>query len=763
MGSSWSSTFSTQSNADTKQILNTILKRLITEVDMHDMYSLADPKMCKEYIVMATSTLDKFFATIRIDKKEDGTLLFQKIKGLQDRNPDPQLQQQRCKELAFYFIRIFQVYAAISLSIMDSELPAADPTEILKPKEQRRRGVFTIKSGDLVKAPPTAFSSRGWFGRGGRLDPTQDGPTSGNFYLPDSVGPYQLLNHFLVPPQNREGKNALAFKTSSGAILSMAMPQDSLYNFDGGARQPKDLNAQPPKVNYMMIQSGSRLIMTADLRMTEDGSKTTIDLENIQIEGKGSGGGVKRVLNDFLGDKNPKADNGSELPTVLQEMFKESYNRVVPLTFSAVEFLYENNLIRSMDGVVAIEGTNLSIINPRDQKGESVRVTYKKKHRMDNQTRNVEILTNLIVDKRKKTDIEAQKYFVKVDFGAIETKPEDLRDDLNMPVYETREGASFRGKERYFTTGLSGSSRPVSDKGETVPVFLETVFKDLLLEKDELEKRNGIKYTREGLPQPYNSDQIPPTMRIKELWKALAKDPPIKAHCVARAMQLLNLTAIRGTETKDAFSSICRIRFPYSKDGTLPPPGQPITEEYGVLSLAMLFVDKLVGSSPQITESEQYKEFRRKFKFFFERYEESKLDDVQAPEKLSDIDEKIMPGLCTGHTKDRILLESDTVYQLQAKAKALIDRQASHVRNCMAILFKLFDEKAVRSGKFEISTYVYQEGTEAINQIAEETRNMLVEYYGDCEETYKEGVYILYNKYKANPESIKYSRVDSDT
>jgi hypothetical protein len=49
---------------------------------------------------------------------------------------------------------------------------------------------------------------------------------------------------------------------------------------------------------------------------------------------------------------------------------------------------------------------------------------------------------------------------------------------------------------------------------------------------------------------------------------------------------------------------------------------------------------------------------------------------------------------------------------------------------------------------------------EAVNKIAEEARNMLMEYYGDCEKTYKDGLYILYNKYKADPNSIQYSQVD---
>jgi hypothetical protein len=93
---------------------------------------------------------------------------------------------------------------------------------------------------------------------------------------------------------------------------------------------------------------------------------------------------------------------------------------------------------------------------------------------------------------------------------------------------------------------------------------------------------------------------------------------------------------------------------------------------------------------------------------------------------------------------------------------ALLNRQATHVRNSMTILFKLFNERAVRSGKFEISDYVQNGGMAAVNQLAEETRNMLVQYYGDCEQTYKDGLFVLYNKHMANEGETKFMTVDGD-
>ena len=162
MGSSWSSVFSTTTPLETKTILDTILKRLITQVDMADMYSLADPRMCREYIVVATSALQKLFASIRLSKDKDGTLLFQKIRGIQERNPDAPEQQMRCRELSFFFVRIFQIYAAIALSIMDTEIPAADPLVIADKRQYKQRGVVFLNPSEGIRgfAKP---QQQGWF------------------------------------------------------------------------------------------------------------------------------------------------------------------------------------------------------------------------------------------------------------------------------------------------------------------------------------------------------------------------------------------------------------------------------------------------------------------------------------------------------------------------------------------------------------------------------------------------------------------------
>ena len=762
MGGSWSSVFSTTTNVETKTILNTILKRLIQEVDMRDMYSLADPKVCREYIVVGTKALHKLFATIRLDKGDDGTLYFQKIRGIQDKHPDPATQQRYCKELSFFFVRIFQIYAAVSLSIMDSELPMTDPIEVMRPAEMRKKGVAFINPQEGFKGfPKTTSWFSGLFGQqGGRLTNDVDGAAKDNFYLnPARAGPYEILNRYLVAPANRGSRDALSFRISSGVSVPMICDQNSLYDFDAsGNRVTKDFTASGvfPKIKYNLSRRGISTVMNADLLIEKNGEQLIVKLENISFKDKT--GGQRQETFGIFGE-DIKSRDGKDFLLSLIDMFKETAESLDPSEFSATEFLLTKGLISSRDGRVSLNGTNIKFVNPGAQKGDTLAASYVSRYKMnDENTRETPIQINaeLIIEQRKKTAIEEQKYLVKINTNNITTDPTELRGYLRIPQEEIR-NERFRGRQSEFTDSQS----PTNNKGETIPMFLEDVFKKMLSTKDEFEKRDGIDFTREGLPKPSESLDIPDSMRISGVWKALAKDPPVKAHCIARAVQLLNVAAIRGSETNEAFSSICRVKFPYAKDGSLPPAGQPITEEYGILALATLFVDKIQAGSPLITDGEKYKEFRKKFKFFFERLQQAQLEGLASPEKLSDINEKLMPGICEGHTADKVKVQGSLLYELRSKATQLINRQGQHVQASMAILFKLFDERAVRVGRFEISAYVQANGMQAVNQIAEEAREMLLAYYGDCELTYKEGLFALYSNYSANPDSTKYTPVNA--
>ena len=106
-----------------------------------------------------------------------------------------------------------------------------------------------------------------------------------------------------------------------------------------------------------------------------------------------------------------------------------------------------------------------------------------------------------------------------------------------------------------------------------------------------------------------------------------------------------------------------------------------------------------------------------------------------------------------GHTKLKI--ESGLVSRLRQKTYSLIQQQKTHIAQVMLILLKLFDEQSIRSGAgLEINDYVLSRGIEALNALAEEARGLLIHYYSNCEETYKDGLADIHHQIQSRPTSV---------
>jgi hypothetical protein len=159
----------------------------------------------------------------------------------------------------------------------------------------------------------------------------------------------------------------------------------------------------------------------------------------------------------------------------------------------------------------------------------------------------------------------------------------------------------------------------------------------------------------------------------------------------------------------------------------------------------MLFVDTLgrVDFMPKVTDTADFAKFRQQLRYSFERYQS--LEDTPKTDKLNDITEMQMP-FCQGHSSDRIKVNGALLQTLRRKADDLIRRQTVHTAGVMRLIFKLFDEREVRAGSLAINPNIMIGGMEAINRLSDEARTLLITYYGDCEQTYKEGLFALYEQ-----------------
>lgn len=751
------------SSTQTQDMLNFILKEMFSRADLVDMYSLADPTRCKKFIVVAADALEKLFVKIRLYPQKDrqGILYFQSIDGLTKAQTAAAqeaqaMQRKYCLELAFFFIRIFQTFAALYLTIFDTTLPPTDlPDDIPSPSATTRRATFIDPKSFL--GAQVGVQPRGFFGTGGAIEaPRPDKRTApGSFYLrnPATGSPYaySILNPVLIQPYGGiadDIDNSMTFSKISG----LSIPQRSLYSFtDERPETRMPLPNPKPIVYYSFTRMGatgnSQNRLQGELTIQQRGDDYEIQLANIQPYGtpyKGASPSYKAIVRRdagglmIYGDSDFPAARGKGLDTLIYEMMKAAEIAIYgEPELSVVKFLRRFGYVGSVsDRDMNISGSSVYIAKREENLGK-VRVAFIKDVTLPDETKktHVSIPGSLEIEKIQPFPSAGKySYRVRLTFDRAGVTPRALQDTLYFP--ENPRAVTF--------SSTSDGIAPRAEQGDyTIPEFLERRFTNLIMQQaDEVEDRSGIKYTRQGFPTPIDSADIPEDLRVKALWKALAKDPPVKSHCVARATQLLSVAAIRGQVGETAFSSACRLTFRYQKDGSLPTPGEPITKEHGLMALATLFVETLEAGVPKITDKPRYMDFLKRLRYLFEKY--PSLEAAPPAARVGEITERVV-DVCKAVGDSPIRVSQGLGRDLKVVAQRLMSQQQAHIGAAMNLVFKLFDRDSItRRRVFALNQAILVGGTPAVNAVAAEARDLLLRYYTDCETTYREGLVKIY-------------------
>jgi hypothetical protein len=112
---------------------------------------------------------------------------------------------------------------------------------------------------------------------------------------------------------------------------------------------------------------------------------------------------------------------------------------------------------------------------------------------------------------------------------------------------------------------------------------------------------------------------------------------------------------------------------------------------------------------------------------------------------LNTIVNKVPSSVCTKDIYDKTLKTSnrDTIRLIRDNVRKMIAYQINHTANVVTLLRKLF-LLPVESGKaLQIHPRVLKNGIEEVNNIAEEARNLLIEYYSQCEILYRSGAELV--------------------
>jgi hypothetical protein len=244
-----------------------------------------------------------------------------------------------------------------------------------------------------------------------------------------------------------------------------------------------------------------------------------------------------------------------------------------------------------------------------------------------------------------------------------------------------------------------------------------------------------------------NMGEVAEGLQTKLLVGAFTRTTPPKAHCIARALQLVSEAGLQSQFPKEIYSHICKTKF-MADTRSLPPSGDKITKEDGIYALAQLFYDTLKEATPAISQAtqEQYKSFLTKMKFIYEESKNSKVSFNNLKQNpLGTIVNKLPAAACGKDTLDKSykITNANLIRLVRNNVRQMIEYQINHTANASRILRKLF-LLPLESGKpLQIHPNVLKGGMDEVNSIAEEARNLLVDYYSQCEVLYRSGAEII--------------------
>jgi hypothetical protein len=111
-----------KSTARTRDIVDIIFDFMLNNIQLRDFYSLSSPERCKRYVLFVANELYSKFYEFRIFPTLDrsGSIMFRKVDDLTS-PPEPELRrgQTACLHLAYFYVRIFQIYGALALTLVD--------------------------------------------------------------------------------------------------------------------------------------------------------------------------------------------------------------------------------------------------------------------------------------------------------------------------------------------------------------------------------------------------------------------------------------------------------------------------------------------------------------------------------------------------------------------------------------------------------------------------------------------------------------------
>jgi len=199
---------------DTDTMMNLILRYMIKQIGLNDFMKLSQPDTCQLYVISLAQHMSSQFSRLQImpyrEKKSD-MLLFKKYSEL---NPatsttDHPLVEKKnlCLLLSYYYVRIFQIYGALALTLLNDISLSQTATKVSDTPRRINQtpGSETIRVANIKQY-------------GGTHSGTHGGAVATKTQLSDSF--FKWVSSYLVdtePDQTRGWKTAFQNTTPNGA------------------------------------------------------------------------------------------------------------------------------------------------------------------------------------------------------------------------------------------------------------------------------------------------------------------------------------------------------------------------------------------------------------------------------------------------------------------------------------------------------------------------------------------------------------------
>lgn len=277
----------------------------------------------------------------------------------------------------------------------------------------------------------------------------------------------------------------------------------------------------------------------------------------------------------------------------------------------------------------------------------------------------------------------------------------------------------FRGDEPYYNR-------------QTIPRFLKNAFGKIVGDTSSEYYKGEEKQKRDLADKVQKLSKVPDQLKMPGIWKSISRSPPIKAYCVSRALQLLSPSALYDIpKSGRAKTSICNPSFSLIKTGSLPDPSKDVRETPGILALNLLFFDKIMGATPKINEPEKYKKFINYLRILY--------NEQGVPVNNSGPIRNTLPGPLCKEQGSLYTKDAEMIRILQEGAQTLLKRQSEHTAAVTLLIKKLF--YITDSGAIYFNPIIQKGGLEEVNRVAAEARDLLIDYYKDCERGYRGTLY----------------------